>query len=369
MKKSRKLPFAIIVGLVSLTARTAESQSPQTWYFAVSGDSRNCGDVVMPAIAADALKHNVAFYWHLGDLRKISGPDQDFVQEKAVAGKPTDLATYEKEAWDDFIENQVKPWGDVPFFLGIGNHETTPPKSRDAFVQHFHEYLDRPEVKEQRLKDNRKATQPRTYFHWMRDGIDFIYVDNATTDQLDAAQMKWIEGVLERDRKDDAIHTIVVGMHEALPESISANHSMNEYPSGIETGRRVYAMLLKMQNDSHKIVYVLASHSHFFMEGIFNTPYWKANGGVLPGWIVGTAGAERYPLPPAAGDAKEAKTNVYGYLMATVNPEGEPAGTIKFKFEELKEDAIPTDVVQRFTKPFVHECFVGNRRAEPLGPH
>ena len=323
----------------------------------------------MPAIAADALKHNVAFYWHLGDLRKISGPDQDFVQEKAVAGKPTDLATYEKEAWDDFIENQVKPWGDVPFFLGIGNHETTPPKSRDAFVQHFHEYLDRPEVKEQRLKDNRKATQPRTYFHWMRDGIDFIYVDNATTDQLDAAQMKWIEGVLERDRKDDAIHTIVVGMHEALPESISANHSMNEYPSGIETGRRVYAMLLKMQNDSHKIVYVLASHSHFFMEGIFNTPYWKANGGVLPGWIVGTAGAERYPLPPAAGDAKEAKTNVYGYLMATVNPEGEPAGTIKFKFEELKEDAIPTDVVQRFTKPFVHECFVGNRRAEPLGPH
>jgi len=366
MKNSRKLPFAIILGLVSLAARAAESQSPQTWSFAISGDSRNCGNVVMPAIAADALKHNVAFYWHLGDLRKISGPDQDFVQERAVAGKPTDLATYERDAWDDFIENQVKPWGEAPFFLGIGNHETTPPKSRDAFVQHFHKYLDRPELKEQRLKDNPMATQPRTYFHWMRDGIDFIYLDNATTDQLDVAQMKWIEGVLERDRKDDAIHTIVVGMHEALPESISANHSMNEYPSGIETGRRVYAMLLKMQNDAHKIVYVLASHSHFFMEGTFNTPYWKANGGVLPGWIVGTAGAERYPLPPAASNAKEAKTNVYGYLMATVNPEGEPAGTIKFKFEELKEDAIPADVVQRFTKPFVHECFVGNRRAEPM---
>ncbi len=367
MKNNRKSLFAIIFGLISLTARTAESQSAaQTWYFAVSGDSRNCGDVVMPAIAADALKHNVAFYWHLGDLRKISGPDQDFVQERAVAGKPTDLATYEKEAWDDFIENQVKPWGDVPFFLGIGNHETTAPKSREAFVQHFHEYLDRPELKEQRLKDNPKATQPRTYFHWMHDGIDFIYLDNATTDQLDAAQMKWIEGVLERDRKDDAIHTLVVGMHEALPESISANHSMNEYPSGVETGRRVYAMLLKMQNDGHKMVYVLASHSHFFMDGTFNTAYWKMNGGVLPGWIVGTAGAERYPLPPAAGDAKEAKTNVYGYMVATVNPEGEPAGTIKFKFEELKEDAIPADVVQRFTRPFVHECFVGNRRAEPL---
>jgi hypothetical protein len=81
---------------------------------------------------------------------------------------------------------------------------------------------------------------------------------------------------------------------------------------------------------------------------------------------VGTAGAERYPLPPAAGDAKAAKTNVYGYLVATVNPEGEPAGTIKFKFEELKEDNIPADVLQRFTKPFVHECFAGNRRTGPI---
>ncbi len=107
MKNSRNLSFAIILGLISLTARAAESQSPQTWSFAVSGDSRNCGDVVMPAIAADALKHNVAFYWHLGDLRKISGPDQDFVQEKAVAGKPTDLATYEKEAGDDLSRGET----------------------------------------------------------------------------------------------------------------------------------------------------------------------------------------------------------------------------------------------------------------------
>ncbi len=340
--------------------------SSETWTFAVSGDSRNCGDVVMPAVAADAIKHNVAFYWHLGDLRKISAPDQDFLQESAVTDKPTDLADYENRAWSDFTENQIKPWGDVPFFLGIGNHETTPPKSREAFVHQFREYLDRPELKKQRLKDNPKAMQPRTYFHWTRDGIDFIYLDNATKDQFDGPQMKWIEGVLARDRKDNAIRTIVAGMHEALPESISANHSMNEYPSGIETGRRVYAMLLKMQNDAHKIVYVLSSHSHYFMDGIFNTPYWKANGGVLPGWIVGTAGAERYPLPPAAGDAKAAKTNVYGYLVATVNPAGEPRGTIKFKFEEFKEDNIPADVVRHFTKPFVHACFVGNRRLTPI---
>ncbi len=365
MHKTKLLTGLIFV--LSAWAQGADTNnSAQTWSFAVSGDSRNCGDVVMPAIAADAIKHNVVFYWHLGDLRKISGPDQDFIEERTQQGKATDLADYEKHAWDDFIENQIKPWGNTPFFLGIGNHETTLPKTRALFVARFRKYLNRPELKEQRLKDDPAAIQPRTYFHWMRDGIDFIYLDNATRDQLGPEQIKWIEGVLNRDGKDESIHTIVVGMHEALPESISANHSMNEYPSGIETGRRVYQMLLKMQNESHKIVYVLASHSHFFMEGIFNTAYWKANGGELPGWIVGTAGAERYPLPPAAGDAKAAKTNIYGYLVATVNPPGEPPGTIKFKFEELKEDSIPADVLRRFSKPFVHECFEGNRRTGPI---
>jgi hypothetical protein len=342
------------------------ADSSQTWYFAVSGDSRNCGDVVMPAIAADALKHTVAFYWHLGDLRAIYGPDEDFMQERRQEGKPTDLAEYERDAWDDFIANQIKPWGDTPLFLGIGNHETTPPKSRAAFVQKFHDYLDRQEIREQRLKDDPAATQPKTYYHWMRDGIDFIYLDNATGSDFEAAQMQWIKGALDRDRKDQAIRTIVMGMHEALPQSISANHSMNESPLGIETGTSVYRMLLSLQNTAHKKVYVLASHSHYFMDGIFNTEYWRTNGGVLPGWIIGTAGAERYPLPPAAGDAKAAKTNVYGYLMATVNPEGEAPGTIKFKFEELKEDSIPENVSQRFTKPFVHQCFEGNRRLMPI---
>jgi len=81
---------------------------------------------------------------------------------------------------------------------------------------------------------------------------------------------------------------------------------------------------------------------------------------------VGTAGAERYPLPPDAKDAKQAKTNVYGYLLATVNPEGKAPGTIKFEFQELKEGDIPSTVVQRFTKTFVHECFEDNRRTEVL---
>src|SRR6266849_1075015 len=49
-----------------------------TWRFIVSGDSRNCGDVVMPAIAAHSLeRYQPSFYWHLGDLRAIYKIDED----------------------------------------------------------------------------------------------------------------------------------------------------------------------------------------------------------------------------------------------------------------------------------------------------
>ena len=362
----RKSTLFFPLAFASVWLLPAHAADNASWYFAVSGDSRNCGDIVMPAIARDAQKYKPAFYWHLGDIRAISGPDQDFIEEHAHEGKPADPADYEKQAWDDFVENQIKPWGEVPFYLGIGNHEVVAPKNRAAFVARFQTYLDRPELREQRLKDDPQATSAKTYFHWQRDGIDFIYLDNATLDQFDAAQLDWFRGVLGRDRRDPSIRTVVVGMHRALPESISANHSMNESPTGVASGRLVYHMLLKFKGQRQKTVYVLASHSHYFMDGTFNTTYWKAHGGVLPGWIVGTAGAERYPLPPTAIDAKFARTNIYGYLLGAVNPAGKPPGTIHFHFEELKEESIPGEVVTRFTRAAVHECFVGNRRSTPI---
>ena len=83
-----KLVAGLVLALSAWTQGADTSNSAQTWSFAVSGDSRNCGDVIMPAIAADAIKHNAAFYWHLGDLRKISGPDQDFIEERTSRAKP-----------------------------------------------------------------------------------------------------------------------------------------------------------------------------------------------------------------------------------------------------------------------------------------
>jgi hypothetical protein len=345
--------------------RSLDKRSPssKSWSFAASGDSRNCGDVVMSAIAAGVIHDQALFYWHLGDLRKISAPDEDFRQLKMVQGKAFTIDDYEKEAWTNFIDNQIAAFGTLPFFLGIGNHETIPPKTRAEFVQTFAKWLDTPELHEQKKKDDAaNAETITTYYHWIRDGIDFINLDNASHEEFDAAQMKWFEGVIAKDRGDESVRTLVVGMHEALPESISADHSMDEWELGQRSGRDVYQDLLKFQNGAHKRVYVLASHSHFFMDGTFNTEYWRTHGGVLPGWIVGTAGAQRYPLPADYKDAKEAKTNVYGYLLGTVNPAGEPAGSIRFDFKQLDEDKIPAEVVNRFTAPFVHDCYTGNRR-------
>ncbi|HVN31186.1 MAG TPA: hypothetical protein VMT45_04305 [Thermoanaerobaculaceae bacterium] len=43
------------------------------WYFAVTGDSRDCGDLIMPKIAQDIAairdKTPVEFLWHPSDLQ------------------------------------------------------------------------------------------------------------------------------------------------------------------------------------------------------------------------------------------------------------------------------------------------------------
>lgn len=334
----------------------AQQQSSEPWNFAVSGDSRDCGDVVMPAIAAGAGAHHAAFYWHLGDLRKIYDFDEDMQHEPEHIAKPMSIIEYEQIAWPDFIANQLNSFGSLPFFLGIGNHETIPPKSRDLFIHQFADWLDEPRLREQRLGDNPNNHDVEPYYHWIDRRVDFINLDNASADQFDRTQMKWFEDLLRRDQGNPEILTIVVGMHEALPESISASHSMNEAAQGTESGRRAYLDLLRMQNEAHKHVYILASHSHFYMANIFNTEYWRSQGGVLPGWIIGTAGATRYPLPPNYKDADAAETNVYGYLLATVEPDRQ----IQFTFEKLARPDIPSAVTQRFTSAFVAWCFAQN---------
>jgi Calcineurin-like phosphoesterase len=333
-----------------------QSDRARSWTFAVSGDSRNCGDVVMPAIAAGVSQAKAAFYWHLGDFRKITGIDEDIAQQPEHRPTPLTVAQYEEIAWKDFSNSQIKPFGKLPVYLVIGNHETAPPKTRDEYSVEFAYWLNLPNVRAQRLRDDPKATVPKTYYHWIQGGVDFIALDNATVDEFDPQQLDWIEQRLQADASNDAIRTVVIGMHEALPESISSNHSMDASPAGVASGRQVYGELLKLQNEGHKRVYVLASHSHYFMDGTFNTEYWREHGGVLPGWIIGTAGAQRYPLPPEAKDARAAETKVYGFLTGSVQPDG----SIQFDFHKLAESDIPPGVVQRYTRNFVNWCFEQN---------
>jgi hypothetical protein len=358
MMKRTKIVVGMTIAL-GFGAHTAMAQQPSagSWRFLASGDSRNCGDVVMPGIAETAKKNQAAFYWHLGDLRLTTGFDEDISHQPEHIAKPLSVAEYETIEWPDYIESQIKPFGAIPFFLGIGNHETVPPlKTREDFLLQFADWLDSPVLRAQRLKDDPNDHRLKSYFHWIDRGVAFYYLDSATADQFDAAQLGWFERVLKKDLADPSVTTIVTGMHKALPESISANHSMNESPTGIESGRRVYADLLRAQNDAHKHVYVLASHSHYFMDGIFNTEYWKQHGGVLPGWIVGTAGAKWVQLPPDKANARIAVEKVYGALLGTVQPNGE----ISFEFKKLEEVDVPAPVAARYGKEFVHWCFTGN---------
>lgn len=312
----------------------------------------------MPAIAKGAEADNASFYWHLGDFRAIYRFDQDYWQlHKPSDPSAANISAYVGNAWQDFIDNQLRPFT-IPVFLGFGNHELIPPKTRHELIAQFADWLDAPVIREQRLKDDPHDYAVKGYYHWMKDGIDLVTLDNASPEEFDAKQVKWIQGVLARDQTDDSVRALIVGMHEALPESISKSHSMNQSAQGQESGRKVYESLLDFKQKSQKPVYVLASHSHFYMDGIFNTEYWRTHGGVLPGWIVGTAGAERYALPANASDAKAAKTHVYGYLLGTVD--SSKTDPVKFEFRELKESDVPPEVVNRFTSELVHSCWAGN---------
>ena len=133
-----------LLTLGALAAAFAGAQtSGSQWTFAVSGDSRNCGDFVMPAIAAKVKAESDAFYWHLGDFRWITENDQD-MKAMLPAGAKLSHDEYLKRAWDDFLEHQVASFAPLPVFLGRGNHENAHPMTREGYVTKFSSLLTRP---------------------------------------------------------------------------------------------------------------------------------------------------------------------------------------------------------------------------------
>ena len=351
----RRLVWLILLGCCSLLA---QSRTGRSWKFAVSGDSRNCGDIVMPAIADGVHKSGAVFYWHLGDFRAIYELDEDMSPPVALGlhNQPLETRAYLKQAWPDFIAHQIVPFGALPVYLLMGNHEAIPPMTREAWLVQFADWLERPALRAQRLKDDPQDHKLHGYYHWVERNIDFISLDNSTPDQFDPDQMTWLHALLARDEASPQIRGIVAGMHEALPGSMSRMHSMGESAPGDRSGREAYAALWHAHDSAAKSVYVLASHSHFYMENIFETADWK--GKVLPGWIVGTAGAQRYKLPPETTPAQHAQTNVYGYMIGTVTPDG----AVSFDFQRLGLDDLRAINGSAYPEALVRWCYENNHQ-------
>src|SRR5260370_28208801 len=344
-----------------------------SWRFIVSGDPRNCGDVVMPAIAAQSIeRYQPSFYWHLGDLRAIYKIDEDMAAAAQKTGQYLSCESYDKRAWQDFIDHQIVPFGTTRYYLGIGNHEVIPPKTATEFSAQFQDWLLTPRLLMGR-QDKEEIAAAKSgpcgkiagrsylsavpYYHWVRGRIDFISLDNSSgvfpSDQLD-----WFDCTLERAHNNNGISTVVVGMHEALPSSRASDHAMCDdaitdparKKESCESGKHVYDELVEFMKT--KRVYVLASHSHFYMKGIFeNQP--AANR--LDGWIVGTAGAVRYPLPQGTSPGPDAIVDRYGYLLGTVQ-----GGNIEFQFQPVAESDAPQNVLRQYPQNFISWCFAKN---------
>jgi hypothetical protein len=184
--------------------------------------------------------------------------------------------------------------------------------NRDTYRKTSERYINSPRLRLQMQQDEDRNEAFQTYYHCVMNGsVDFISLDNAGGTTFDDEQVAWFKERLNADERSSAIRTGIVGMHEALPGSKGLSHSMCDSPEGVKTRSAVYERLWALQQAGKK-VYVLASHSHFVIDDLFRTGCWGER--VLPGWIVGTAGAVRYRLPPGVPVATIARTDVYGYL-------------------------------------------------------
>jgi hypothetical protein len=344
-------------GLGAAAAGAQGAPAEGTWYFAVSGDSRDCGDLVMPKIAS-AMERGKAtapidFYWHLGDFRRMFGFDCDYDKldhsTYDCANPPetfsgTAKADYLGTAWQDFLGHQVAAFGTTPVFLGIGNHELMEGRSRDDFRRTFRKWLTQDPIRRQRDLDAGRhisSNEGDTYYHFITKGVDFIYLDNADTASFSAAQLRWLAQVLAQDAGDPAVKTIVAGMHEALPYSTFRGHAMDASCQGLCSGQQAYDLLFRAKALAGKNVYVIASHAHLFLSDVFDQP--EHQGQVLRGWIVGTAGAQQYQA-----------TIHYGYLEVAVHADGTLAPT----FREVTRDMPPAS---SGADPLADYCFTANK--------
>src|SRR5262249_47793403 len=148
------------------------------------------------------------------DFRRGYGPDCDFVykrypdlrwdclkrpEEKLPADQ---MNVYLSGAWDDFLAEQIKPFGSLPVFLGIGNHELAGNWMRDDFRRKFQRWFTSAPIHLQRVQEGRReqspffSTEGATDYDFVLNGINFIYLDNADLQGFSPAQLDWLRKVV-----------------------------------------------------------------------------------------------------------------------------------------------------------------------------
>ena len=80
----------------------------------MSGDARDCGDIVVHGIAATARRNRAAFYWHLGDLRRTFGRDQDMLHQPEHIETPLSIDDYHAIERQDSSTTRSRPLARSP---------------------------------------------------------------------------------------------------------------------------------------------------------------------------------------------------------------------------------------------------------------
>jgi len=249
----------LILGVAAAPARKLRPSRPQcggicaadgAWRFIVSGDSRNCGDVVMPTIAAHSAQFAPSFYWHLGrsagDLAKLM---KTWRSQRRTTARCWP-ATLIRDAPGPISLRTRLLLSAACVLRWHWQSRSHPAQNGGGFQAQFYDWLDQPAIQRQRLKDQEPG-QPEPYYHWIQGGVDFIYLDNAAN-FFSEEQISWLAHRLDSAKSNSEVKSVVVGMHESLPDSIGNAHSMGDNqtelrarPSGERPTRRCWRSATK----------------------------------------------------------------------------------------------------------------------------
>ena len=201
----------------------------------MSGDSRNCGDIVMPAIASGVLASRSEFYWHLGDFRAIYAFDEDMVPPALIgtAAQTADHHHLRDHCLARFHRSPVRA-------LWHTSHPAEPRESRDHPARHARTIpaYNLPTGWIHLRCAHSACRTIRRIINCARTITGSIAIsissrmDNAGPDKFDAAQLTWFHSVVDRAEKSPAIQTLVVGMHAALPGQLGRRPQHEQLGAG-----------------------------------------------------------------------------------------------------------------------------------------